>query len=111
MMSPVKTWPKIVLKAAIRAYQLGLSGFLGNRCRFYPSCSSYAMEAIDRHGAVKGSGLALSRLAKCHPLHPGGVDLVPGSCPAAPVQPVADTHSQSPSSSSPGDHHSLTHAH
>jgi putative membrane protein insertion efficiency factor len=61
----------------IRAYQLGLSPFLGSRCRFYPSCSSYAAEAIALHGALNGSLLAAKRLCKCHPWHPGGCDPVP----------------------------------
>ena len=49
-------------------------------CRFYPSCSSYAQEAITRYGALKGGYLAIRRLLKCHPWHPGGVDLVPDDC-------------------------------
>jgi putative membrane protein insertion efficiency factor len=63
----------------IRAYQLGISPFLGQRCRFYPSCSSYAAEAIAVHGALKGSLLAGRRLCKCHPWHPGGCDPVPAA--------------------------------
>jgi putative membrane protein insertion efficiency factor len=63
----------------IRAYQLGLSPFLGSRCRFYPSCSSYAAEAIALHGAARGSLLAAKRLCKCHPWHPGGCDPVPAA--------------------------------
>jgi putative membrane protein insertion efficiency factor len=65
------------LLALIRAYQLLLSPLLGQRCRFYPSCSHYAAEAIRRHGAVKGGWLSLRRVARCHPLHPGGHDPVP----------------------------------
>ncbi len=65
------------LIAPIRGYQLLISPLLGPRCRFYPSCSSYAIEAIDRFGVIKGSGLALRRISRCHPLHPGGVDPVP----------------------------------
>jgi putative membrane protein insertion efficiency factor len=61
----------------IRAYQLMVSPFIGNHCRFYPSCSQYAIEAIERFGVVRGSGLALRRLSRCHPWHPGGVDPVP----------------------------------
>jgi putative membrane protein insertion efficiency factor len=63
----------------IRAYQLGLSPYLGQRCRFYPSCSSYAAEAIAVHGAWSGSVLAAKRLCKCHPWHPGGCDPVPAA--------------------------------
>ena len=61
----------------IRLYQLVLSPWIGRQCRFYPTCSHYAAEAIESHGIVKGSGLALARLGKCHPFHPGGVDPVP----------------------------------
>jgi putative membrane protein insertion efficiency factor len=60
----------------IRAYQVCLSPFLGPCCRFYPSCSQYAVDAIRRYGPVKGSGLALRRLLRCHPWHPGGYDPV-----------------------------------
>ncbi|GHT82962.1 putative membrane protein insertion efficiency factor [Betaproteobacteria bacterium] len=63
--------------ALIRAYQLGISPLLGPRCRFYPSCSNYALEAIAVYGIGKGSWLALRRLARCHPWHPGGVDPLP----------------------------------
>lgn len=61
----------------IRAYQIALSPFLGASCRFHPSCSSYALEALERHGALRGSWLALRRLSRCHPWHPGGFDPVP----------------------------------
>jgi len=61
----------------IRIYQLAISPLLGQHCRFYPSCSSYAIQAIETHGAIKGSWLAITRLSKCHPFHPGGVDPVP----------------------------------
>lgn len=60
----------------IRAYQL-ISAGLPRACRFYPSCSQYAAEAIAEHGLLRGSLLALQRLARCHPWNPGGVDLVP----------------------------------
>jgi len=65
------------LQKLIRLYQLTLSPFIGRQCRFYPSCSHYAQEAIAEHGAFRGILLASRRLAKCHPFHPGGVDLVP----------------------------------
>ena len=61
----------------IRLYQLLISPLLGQRCRFYPSCSQYALEAIQKHGAVRGLALGARRLVKCHPFNPGGVDLVP----------------------------------
>jgi putative membrane protein insertion efficiency factor len=67
-----------LLTAAIVAYRRYLSPALPARCRFYPSCSAYALEAVARHGAVRGSGLAIWRLLRCHPFHPGGYDPVPG---------------------------------
>jgi len=68
---------KKAILLAIRVYQLTLSPILGGQCRFYPSCSSYTRQAIDKHGVGKGLGLAARRLLKCHPFHPGGVDNVP----------------------------------
>ena len=61
----------------IRAYQLLLSPVLGRRCRFYPSCSSYAIEALQKRGAKDGLVLTARRIARCHPWNPGGVDPVP----------------------------------
>jgi putative membrane protein insertion efficiency factor len=61
----------------IRLYQLCISPMLGQCCRFYPTCSDYAMEAVSRHGLLKGSLLTLKRLLKCHPWHKGGIDDVP----------------------------------
>jgi uncharacterized protein len=63
--------------AVIRLYQWTLSPLLGPRCRFYPSCSRYAHEAIERHGAWRGSSLGLTRLLRCHPFNEGGYDPVP----------------------------------
>ncbi|HRD50418.1 MAG: membrane protein insertion efficiency factor YidD [Candidatus Competibacter sp.] len=65
------------LIALIRIYQMGISPVLGNHCRFYPSCSQYACEALERHGALRGGWLAIRRVLRCHPWHPGGVDPVP----------------------------------
>ena len=65
------------LLAAVGFYSRAISPALPPRCRFYPSCSAYAAEAIARHGAARGSWLAVRRLARCGPWHPGGVDLVP----------------------------------
>lgn len=66
-----------LLILAIRAYQYTLSPLLGVRCRFEPSCSRYAIEALQQHGTLKGSWLAARRLGRCHPFHPGGYDPVP----------------------------------
>jgi putative membrane protein insertion efficiency factor len=66
-----------VLILLLRAYRVAISPLLGQRCRFYPSCSEYAIEAIERHGPLRGSWLSLRRLSRCHPLHPGGCDPVP----------------------------------
>ena len=68
---------KSLLLLLLRAYKLAISPYLGQRCRFYPSCSAYAELAIRHHGVIKGSFLAGKRLCKCHPWHEGGVDLVP----------------------------------
>ena len=65
--------------ALIRFYRYALSPLLGPRCRFYPSCSEYACEALQRHGLASGGWLALRRLSRCHPWHSGGVDPVPPS--------------------------------
>lgn len=61
----------------IRAYRLFFSPWIGQQCRFHPTCSAYAIEAIQRHGAVRGAWLAAKRLGRCHPWHEGGVDPVP----------------------------------
>ena len=63
----------------IRVYQRLVSPLIPPRCRFYPTCSSYAVEALRQHGVLRGSWLTLRRLVRCHPLNPGGVDPVPKS--------------------------------
>jgi putative membrane protein insertion efficiency factor len=68
---------KRLLLFSIRGYQITLSPFFGTQCRFHPSCSHYAAEAIEIHGAGRGSWLAIKRILKCHPWHAGGVDPVP----------------------------------
>ncbi|MFT3906683.1 MAG: membrane protein insertion efficiency factor YidD [Steroidobacteraceae bacterium] len=68
---------RALIQLPIRAYQWLISPWLGPRCRFHPSCSHYALEALERHGSVRGSWLTLKRLARCHPWHPGGFDPVP----------------------------------
>lgn len=71
-----------LLLRAVGFYSRAISPALPARCRFYPTCSAYAAEAIARHGAPRGSWLAVKRLVKCAPWHPGGVDLVPGTAAA-----------------------------
>jgi putative membrane protein insertion efficiency factor len=71
---------RFVLKILIRGYQLAISPLLGPRCRFYPSCSQYALEAIESHGAPHGVWLAIKRISRCHPWNEGGFDPVPDRC-------------------------------
>ncbi|MDD1613824.1 MAG: membrane protein insertion efficiency factor YidD [Methylococcaceae bacterium] len=68
---------RFMLIAIIKFYKFFISPLLGSNCRFYPSCSSYSLEALQRHGAIIGSYLTLKRLLKCHPFHQGGIDPVP----------------------------------
>ena len=93
------------LLAVIRFYSRAVSPALPPRCRFYPTCSAYAAEAIELHGAGRGTWLAVRRLVKCAPWHPGGVDLVPpgttdadhaSSTPAAPAPPHGPQPSTTP---------------
>jgi putative membrane protein insertion efficiency factor len=67
---------KTILIALIKFYKYFISPVLPGSCRFHPSCSEYALEAVGRYGAVKGTYLALRRIARCHPFHPGGFDPV-----------------------------------
>ncbi len=62
----------------VRLYQRLVSPLLAPRCRFYPSCSQYMIEAVQQHGSLRGTALGLRRLLRCHPLNPGGMDPVPG---------------------------------
>ena len=66
-----------LLVGLIRVYQYTLSPWIGNQCRFTPTCSEYARQAVLEHGALRGIGLALRRVSRCHPWHPGGHDPVP----------------------------------
>ena len=68
---------KQVLILMVRAYQLVLSPLMGAQCRFQPTCSHYAIEALQKHGAWRGGWLAMRRVGRCHPWHPGGYDPVP----------------------------------
>ncbi len=67
---------RMILIACIKVYRVSLSGWLGGQCRFYPSCSRYAEDAIRVHGAVRGTGMALWRVLRCNPFGGGGVDRV-----------------------------------
>lgn len=75
------SFPAVLLRGLIRGYQLFLSPVLGNNCRFDPTCSAYAMEAIARHGAVRGTWLGARRILRCHPWGGHGHDPVPDSLP------------------------------
>lgn len=68
---------KILLLAAIRSYRYLLSPWMGASCRFWPTCSAYALEAVERHGALHGGWLMVARVARCHPYSAGGADPVP----------------------------------
>ena len=68
---------KHVLIALVRFYQYAISPMLGRRCRYFPTCSEYTVDAIQKFGAVKGGWLGAKRICRCHPWHPGGYDPVP----------------------------------
>ncbi|MBP3039779.1 membrane protein insertion efficiency factor YidD [Bacillaceae bacterium Marseille-Q3522] len=73
---------KLILIGLIRIYQKVISPLTPPTCRFYPTCSTYSLEAIKRFGALKGTWLAVKRIMKCHPFHPGGIDPVPEKLPS-----------------------------
>jgi len=81
---------KSLLLILLRLYKIGISPLLGQHCRFFPSCSEYAQQAIIEHGAMRGSLLAGRRLCKCHPWHPGGIDPVPKHEPCTSIANTAD---------------------
>jgi hypothetical protein len=68
---------KYLLIALVRFYQYAISQLLGRRCRYFPSCSEYAVEAVQKYGALRGGWLGAKRICRCHPWHPGGYDPVP----------------------------------
>ena len=68
---------KTVLIALLRFYRYAISPMLGRNCRFHPTCSEYAIEAIQRHGALRGGWMPVKRVGRCHPFNPGGYDPVP----------------------------------
>lgn len=81
----MRNWPQRAATASLRAYKGVISPWLPPACRFSPTCSEYALEAIERFGFFRGSWLAVRRLGHCHPFHPGGYDPVPGGTASAPV--------------------------
>src|SRR3954463_5633818 len=94
-----------LLLRLIRFYSRAVSPALPARCRFYPTCSAYAAEAIARHGAARGSWLAVRRIVKCAPWHPGGVDLVPPASGAAGTVDALRSSSSTTESAIPPDSH------
>lgn len=83
--SPVpsfRRWPQSALIAVVRGYRWALSPWLGTQCRFWPTCSAYALGALEAHGALAGSYLAACRIGRCHPWCQGGLDPVPERPPA-----------------------------
>ena len=70
------SWPVTVTLAMLRGYKRFVSPLLPRACRFHPTCSAYCYEAVERHGVIKGGFMAVKRLSKCHPFHPGGFDPV-----------------------------------
>lgn len=77
MLRILRLAPRWILMTLVRIYQLFISPLLPASCRYVPSCSAYALEALERHGAIKGGWLAVRRIARCHPFRPGGYDPVP----------------------------------
>jgi putative membrane protein insertion efficiency factor len=73
--APPLTFPGWLMVKLVLAYQVGISPFLGNNCRFYPTCSEYFILSVKKYGAVRGSCRGIARICRCHPFHPGGVDL------------------------------------
>lgn len=78
--------PRAAAILVLRGYQRGISPWLPAACRFYPTCSEYAVQAIGRFGLLRGGWMGLCRLGRCHPFHAGGIDLVPPATPQ-PLQP------------------------
>jgi putative membrane protein insertion efficiency factor len=83
MLKKIDALARAPLLALLRGYRFALSPVLGPACRFEPTCSVYAQQAIERFGAMRGSALALRRILRCHPFAPGGLDPVPAGVPTA----------------------------
>lgn len=97
---------RTLLLALVRGYRYLISPWLGNHCRFVPSCSEYAETAIREHGPARGSWLAAKRLGRCHPWHPGGLDPVPpaAGCCAAAADQTREPAAESAAGTGPADH-------
>lgn len=92
---PLSQWPQRLLMALVGAYRLLFSAWVGNVCRYEPTCSAYALQALQRHGAAAGTYLAARRVLRCHPWCMGGCDTVPDQAPR-----WFRRHAASPSSTS-----------
>ncbi|NIC42877.1 membrane protein insertion efficiency factor YidD [Aquabacterium sp. A08] len=90
-------WPRRLLVLLVQGYRLLLSPWLGSSCRFAPSCSAYALDALNRHGALGGSYLTLRRLGRCHPWCAGGCDPVPDRLPRPFSSLLSDPSEKKPS--------------
>ena len=77
--STLLSWSTLPFRCLIKGYQVLISPMLGQNCRFHPTCSCYAHQALEQHGLVKGTWLSVKRIMKCNPMHPGGFDYVPGN--------------------------------
>ncbi len=88
---------KYLLIGLLKAYRAVISPLYGQVCRYHPSCSAYALEAVTTHGSVRGSWLAARRLARCHPWAAGGYDPVPAAAPAADHSRASSTAAPTPS--------------
>jgi putative membrane protein insertion efficiency factor len=69
--------PRKTIISLLHFYRIAISPYLGSHCRFHPSCSQYALSAVERYGVKKGLMLTIKRLSCCHPFHPGGIDFIP----------------------------------
>ena len=94
-----------VLQCLIRLYQITLSPFIGNQCRFYPTCSHYAQEAVAEFGPWRGTWLTLRRLSRCHPLAEGGIDPIPGTAANACANSCDVSNAESPEREQPLSNH------
>lgn len=99
MPARLSTLPQRLLIGVVRTYRLLLSPWLGSACRFKPTCSAYALEALQQHGAAAGSYFTVTRLVRCHPWCHGGFDPVPGRAPALFTRLFSDTSTTSGSRS------------